>query len=194
MLRENRNDGINNNWVADALAFVAQPDVLDDSIKPEALKHSQSEERKTADLENEEEDGEGNKQPRANVESENTGENGSNPAVTDEPQSPKEPVPVAFPELTKLFEQVFHSKLSLEALDVDQDSRNSIPTPIPFSEQEENEIDEDTWTTVLEGKDYRQRFLQELDYRRCHNATITERGYASLLNAMKVRLIRFVYY
>jgi hypothetical protein len=47
-------------------------------------------------------------------------------------------------------------------------------------------IEEEDWKNSFETKDCRDRFLQDLDYRRCHTSCISVLGYQSLRNAMKV--------
>jgi hypothetical protein len=49
-------------------------------------------------------------------------------------------------------------------------------------------IEEEDWKICFETKDGRDKFLQDLDYRRCHTSCIGILGYQSLRNAMKVSI------
>ena len=55
-------------------------------------------------------------------------------------------------------------------------------------------INEDYWKTLLDTKLCRDRFLQELDIRRCNHTTITQAAFISLRNAMKVSYTTLLYH
>jgi hypothetical protein len=202
------NTSQNPSWVQEALALVQ------DSLGEEAGATTQE---KKAEAENKPEDKESDPEkniPNANsadeVDDQQNGLLPETPVKKSDNQSPASPrgsataANVLFADLTKLFEDIFHSRISLELIDPalsapvattiapeEGDSpvihnHHELSTALRFTEDDETVIDREKWHAMLATKEYRDRFLRELDIRRCHNSTVTEKGYQSLCNAMKV--------
>jgi hypothetical protein len=201
----------NPSWVQEALALVQ------DSLGEEAGATTTTQEKKL-ETENKPEDKEIDPEkniPTANsadeVEDQQNGLLPETPVKKSDNQSPISPrgsataANVLFADLTKLFEDIFHSRISFELIDPaiaasmatttiapeEGDSpvihnHHELSTALRFTEDEETVIDQEKWHDMLATKEYRDRFLKELDIRRCHNSTVTEKGYQSLCNAMKV--------
>lgn len=99
-------------------------------------------------------------------------------------------------ELNKQLEGIFHSSHGLDSSPRTSHSEKANPIATPQSKNDEEKgaaavvVKEDLWRILLETKECRDRFLQELDNQRCLTSSITEAAFSSLRNAMKVSFLK----
>lgn len=87
-------------------------------------------------------------------------------------------------ELNKQLEVIFANTINSDP--VSASPSQVIKKTVESKPSSTTVVEEDLWRILLETKECRDRFLQELDNQRCHTSSVTETAYVSLRNAMKV--------
>lgn len=156
--------------------FSDSKEVKDDNEE----KKEKARDMEKGDRENNKSDGEEKEEEEEDEEKESS----SVALIEEDPLSP------ALMELNKQLELLFrYSNQHYYRSTGNEEERKSDKATASPSEPLPQILQEHDWVNLLETKDCRDRFLQELDNQRCLTSEITETMFSSLRNAMKVEYL-----